>query len=470
MRKLLAWLLLAVSLAGLGLAVDLVGLHYDLRFDPEKAADSPCEVGETLSCGEVNSSRWSEIPLGEGRAALPTAVPAIGFFAAAALLALIAVLGSDERRRKASALLHAMGTAGVAVGLYLVWVQAFALHAWCLFCLAVDLCSLLLAVGAVFSHGGGPRGVLFDLRKPDPGLAALSAVVFLVIGGGAYGSYNGRVAAAGGLTPRTLAGRAGDRAASSDDDRAEVPDGHDAVGEGDDDSEHVKTFAEMSPEERAAAIEESRQSILELYGAHAVQPVHELSVEPFDLVKGNPKAAVVLVEFADFECPFCRQVAFFLQDISQRYYDLALFVFKHWPLGSGCNDTMSRDMHPTACETAVGVQCARRKGQGWQFHDHAFDNQGSLGTRTLLRISGELGIERDWFKTCLASDDVWNEVRGQVHQGQQLGIRGTPTVFVAGRELVSMHPLAIEAILRLELKKAGVPEQDLPPDPEGFFP
>lgn len=470
MRKHLPWLVVIAALVGLSLAQDLVGLHYDLKFDPDRAAQSACEQGDTLSCGAVNSSKWSELSLGEGRAPLPTAVPAVGFFAMAGLLAMLAMFGSEQRRRKALAIVAGFAAIGVLLGLWLIWIQAFAIKAWCLFCLGVDAASLTILVVAIVSHEGGVKGVLADLKDMEWSLAAIALVVILAVAGGSYGSYNGRVAAAGGLDTESLVdrGQGGEQATAQT--RVEPRQEH-GPGDGHDHGdEQPKSLDEMSPDERAEAVAGMRQELLELFGAHMAQPANEIQVNPYDLVKGNPEAKVVLIEWADFQCPYCRQVAFFMQDIAQRYYDQVLFVFKHYPLGSDCNEHMSRDMHPEACEAAVGVQCARRKGEGWLYHDHTFDSADALGTRRLLKLAEEVGLERDWFGECLEKEELWNEVRTQVDQGAALGVAGTPAIFVNGRELMSLHPVAIEGVLRLELINAGVPKDALPADPDGIFP
>ncbi len=459
MRRHLPWLVVIAALAGFWLSQDLVGLHYELKYEPEKAAQSACEQGESLSCGAVNSSKWSELPLGEGRAPLPTAVPAVGFFVMSGVLALLALFGTEERRRKVLAIVAGFAAIGVLVGLWLIWIQAFVLKAWCLFCLGVDAASLIVLVAAALSHDGGLKGVVSDLKQMDRSLAAIAVVLILAIGGGSYGSYNSRVQRA-----------EADRGSLVDDGGQDRPqptaqahgpgDGHD---HGD---EQPKTLEEMSPEEVAGL----RQELLEFYGAYMAQPVQELEVSPFDLVKGNPEAKVVVAEFADFQCPYCRLVAFELKPIAQRYYDHVQFVFKHYPLGLDCNEFVSKDMHPEACEAAVAVQCARRKGEGWLYHDHTFDNASALGTRKLLGLAEEVGLDRDWFAECLEKESVWNEVRTQVDQGAAIGVSGTPTVFINGREILSLHPLALEGIIRLELKNLGVPVDELPADPYGLFP
>jgi uncharacterized membrane protein/protein-disulfide isomerase len=473
MRKHLPWLVVVAALIGLWLAQDLVVLHYDLQFDPDKAAQSGCEQSDTLSCGAVNSSKWSELPLGEGRAPLPTAVPAVGFFVMSGLLAMLALFGSEERRKKALAVVAGFAAIGVLLGLWLIYIQAFALKAWCLFCLGVDAASLTILVVALLSHDGGVKGVLADLKELDWGLAGIAVVVILAVSGGSYGSYNGKVSAAGGLHKRSLVDGGGPTPAEDRGTEGQGGAGPVAHGPGDGhdhDAEQPKSLDEMTPEERVAAIAETRQQLMELYAAHMSQPKHEIEVNPFDLVKGNPDAKVVMVDFADFQCPYCGQVAFFMQDIAQRYYDHILFVYKHYPLGADCNEHMTRDMHPEACEAAVGVQCARRKGKGWLYHDHTYDSSSSLGTRKLMKMAEGIGLDREWFGECIEKEELWNEVRTQVDQGHALGVAGTPALFINGRELLSMHPVAIEALIRFELKGQGMTAAQLPADPDGIFP
>jgi protein-disulfide isomerase/uncharacterized membrane protein len=474
MRKLLPLFLVVAAGIGLYFALHLVGLHFDVRYDPAAAAASPCEMGETLSCGTVNGSRWSEVPLGKGRAGLPTAVPAVGFFAMSFVLGLFALFGADDKRRGAAAIVFPFAAFGLLLGLYLIYIQAFVLKAWCLYCLGVDAASLALVLLSWFTHGGGFGALIDDLKKADRRLAGLALILLLAVTGGSYGSYNGKVKQAGGLEERSLVARSDhlDGASQGSDEAhgggpvaADDHAGHDhAAGQ-------EKSWEEMSPEERRVAIAETQAAIEELYGAWQAQEVHEIGeLSPFDLSKGNPEAKVRLVEWADFQCPMCRQAAFFMQDVAQRYYDHVQFAFRHYPLGQACNEAMSRDMHPDACEAAVGVQCAQRQGKGWDFHDHTFDSSDHLGTRRLMKISDTLGLDRERFEACLESTGAWDEVRTQVAQGAAVGIFGTPSFFVNGRELASVHPVAIEAILRWELREAGVPVEELPDNPDGIFP
>ena len=442
MQKAVPFLLVALSLVGIWLSMDLTDKHFQLIHQPELKFDSLCEVNETVSCAKVNASKWAAIPLGDGRAELPVAVPGVGFYVVVALLALMAVF-EPKRRSKALAYITLGMVPAIAFSLYLLAIQAFAVKAWCLFCLGLDATTLAAAALAYVGHGGGVSGIFADVKE-DKSLAGISLALLLAVTWVSYNSYAGKVGKESKKPKFT--------ASASDS----PPDSKDAALEDD-----------MSPEERALAIEQAKTAVAEFVATWPSVEAKEITVNPYDGIKGKTDADIVFVEFADFECPHCKMAGWFLKDIAHRYGDHVQFVFKHYPLGSACNAGLSRDIHPYSCEAAVGTQCARRQGLFWEFHDHAFDNQGNLGTKTMLNIADELGLERSQFEDCLNRDTVWDEVRNQVAEGRELGITGTPSMYVNGKELDSPHPLIVEAALREELKARGV--TDLPEDADDIF-
>ncbi len=463
MRKQLAVGLLIVAVVGIWLALDLTDTHFMAVHQPDVDYDAKCDFSQTFNCTTVNASKYSSISLGEGRAELPISTPAVGFFALTGVIALWALFGGaseEEKIRKALAGLAALATIGVVFGLYLVWVQAVPLEGtWCPFCLALDGCTFATLGLAFFAHGGGIAGIKADVLPPDKGQAALGLVLLLAISGGAYGNYNSRV---GAVEKKTLT----EGGSSSPTEAATSHSEHD----GHDHGEAPKSLDEMSPEEREAVLAESRTAITEFLGAHAKQERKEIPLNPFDGTKGNPDAKVTIVEWADFECPHCKQAAFFMQDIVQRYYDHVSFAFRNYPLGKPCNEAMSRNLHPMSCEAAWSVQCARRAGLFFDFHNQTFDAQGSLSTRRLTKIAEAVGMDKAAYQECVSRNDIRAEVVTQLTQGRDLGVRGTPAFFVNGRELLSIHPMAVEAAIRYELVEAGVDPTTLPPDPENLYP
>ena len=124
MQKAVPFLLVALSLVGIWLGMDLTDKHFQLIHQPDLAFDSLCEVNETVSCAKVNASKWSAISLGSSRAELPVSVPAVGFYAVIALLALMAAF-EPKRRSKALAWIAVGMIPALAFSLYLLAIQAF---------------------------------------------------------------------------------------------------------------------------------------------------------------------------------------------------------------------------------------------------------------------------------------------------------------------------------------------------------
>jgi len=473
MKKQPLVLLIVLSIIGMAFATYLTTTHFQI-LEAEAAANSlealkdlksssVCDVGGNTSCVDVSRSKWAKISVGDGRPALPLSALVIGFYIATALLGLLALLGDEERRKAALSLVGALATIALLDGLFLIYIQAVEIKSWCLFCLGIDVVNVLLLALAVVSHGGGLGGTLSAAKRTPAPLALIAGVALLAGTGVAYKTYTVELDKAG-LSERTASATGKTPAGSSGGEEAHGPhDGHDH-------GEEPKAFEDLTEEEKQKAVAESRAALVQfLEDFKKVEP-KSIPLASFDATKGNATAKVTFIEFADFECPHCRQLGWYMQDIAQRYYELVHFVFKHYPLGKACNDQMARDMHPEACQAAVATQCARRQGAFWPFHDQTFDSQSSLSKKKLEKIADGLKLDRSAFDACLASDAAWDEVRAQVAAGRALGLQGTPAVYVNGKELPSLHPLAIETALRQELLNQGVDAASLPANEHGFLP
>lgn len=470
MNKLPLVLLIAVSIVGIGLGTYLTTTHFQI-LEAEAAANSLealkdlkaksiCDVGGNTSCVDVSRSKWAKVSLGEGRPALPLSALVIGFFATTALLAFLALIGDEPRRKAALSLIAAASTLALLDGLFLIYIQAVEIKSWCLFCLGIDAVNVALLVGSVIAHGGGLKGTLGAVKSTPPPLALIASVVLLAGTFVAYTTYTGELDKAGlSDTSTSLAADSGSGGAHGPDD-----------GHGHGHGEETKAFDDLSEEEKQKAIEESRAALIGFVEDYKGLTAKDITIAPHDASKGNAASKVTFVEFADFECPHCRQLGWYMQDIAQRYYGLVHFVFKHYPLGKACNDQMSSDMHPEACRAAVATQCARRQGAFWPFHDQAFDSQSDLSLAKLQSIADGLKLDRGVFDACLESDSAWSEVKQQVAEGRALGLQGTPAVYVNGKELPSVHPLAIETALRQELLAQGISATELPPNEHGILP
>ena len=150
---------------------------------------------------------------------------------------------------------------------------------------------------------------------------------------------------------------------------------------------------------------------------------------------GPPGAKIEIVEFSDFECPFCAQAARVIQAIRERYADEVRFVFRQFPL----------PIHPNAELAARASVVAHRQGRFWEFHDRVFQSDGPLDRPTLERIAGAAGLEPAHFASSLTDPSVEQAVEFDVLLGKQIEIGGTPALFINGRRVE--HPTDLATVV-----------------------
>jgi Na+/H+ antiporter NhaA len=142
-----------------------------------------------------------------------------------------------------------------------------------------------------------------------------------------------------------------------------------------------------------------------------------------DHVRGPDKAPVTLVEYADFECPYCGQAEPAVRELLADYGDLR-YVWRHLPL---------TDVHPHALLAAEGAEAAARQGKFWQMHDQLLDHQGALTVRDLTRYAGELGLDTGQFTRDLRNRAGHAKIAADMDSADLSGVSGTPTFFVNGK-------------------------------------
>lgn len=195
-----------------------------------------------------------------------------------------------------------------------------------------------------------------------------------------------------------------------------------------------------SPEVRAEALIDAFESASE----------QSIPIDPEkDFSHGPEDAAVTLVVFSDFECPYCRTAAIGLADlVDARRSDLRV-VFKNFPLDTACNDTMTQPLHTFACEAASLAQCAGRE-QGddgfWTVHDALFA-ASKLHGDVISAVKERVGIAPETLEACMSSEETLTEIREDIAQGRKLGVSGTPAIFANGRRISDYRPDAIAIII-----------------------
>ena len=146
-------------------------------------------------------------------------------------------------------------------------------------------------------------------------------------------------------------------------------------------------------------------------------------VSAVDHVLGPEHARVTVVEYADFECPNCKQAAPAVKLLLERFAEQVRFAFRHYPL---------EEVHPHALMAAQAAECAGGQGQFWPMHDLLFDHQLHLKPRDLHGYAEGLGLDMARF-TAEMDDHVYlQRVREQIESGRRSGVRSTPGFFVNG--------------------------------------
>lgn len=170
----------------------------------------------------------------------------------------------------------------------------------------------------------------------------------------------------------------------------------------------------------------------------------EVTVNPEDPIRGNPEAKVTIVEFSDFQCPYCGKVEPTLKKILETYKDQVKLIYKNYPL----------PFHENADPAALAALCAKEQGKFWEYHDLLFENQESLKVTDLKKYAVDLGLKTEDFDSCFDSKKYKNQVQADFAEGNRVGVRGTPAFFINGRLLSGAQPFEnFKAIIDEELSR-----------------
>jgi protein-disulfide isomerase len=160
--------------------------------------------------------------------------------------------------------------------------------------------------------------------------------------------------------------------------------------------------------------------------------------------KGPAGAPVQIIEFSDFECPFCFRVNPTVAEVLSTYGDRVRLVYRHLPLPN----------HPNARPAAEASACANEQGRFWDYHDRLFANQSKLAAADLKQHAADLGLDTAKFNSCVDSRRFQKDVDADLDAAQLLGVSGTPHFFINGRALSGAQPLeSFKAIIDEELAR-----------------
>jgi uncharacterized membrane protein/predicted DsbA family dithiol-disulfide isomerase len=362
----------ALVIALVGVALSAVTLLVHHRLAVSAGYTSFCNLGDVVNCDVVLSSRYGRV--------LGIPVPFLGLvaFAAGALLAVPGALG---RRGTWLADLAVLGLASASVGFALVLgvVMAVVLRHACLLCLGLDVVILAWLVTVA------PLVARFD-------------------GGGTVSWWRRRAAARGALAAGLVAALTGGTWAAA---------------------------REPAPVTSVAEVQARDPRFYAWYTGLPVRAAGDLAGRDGHR-KGPPGAAVAIVEFSDFQCPFCVQAFRDLRELVRRRLDVSV-VFRHFPLDASCNGYVTRSLHPDACLAACAAECAGQQGRFWEYHDVLFENHRSLERESLFRYAREMQLDIPAFRGCLDDPATRARVGEDIEAGARAGVTSTPTLFINGR-------------------------------------
>jgi protein-disulfide isomerase len=150
-------------------------------------------------------------------------------------------------------------------------------------------------------------------------------------------------------------------------------------------------------------------------------PVGEVpAVTGTDHVRGDANAPVTIIEYSDFQCPFCSRFHPTMKQVMEEYAGKVKWVFRHYPLS----------FHPEAEPAAEAAECAGEQGKFWEYADKLFENQADLGDDLYTQLAKDLGLNVSQFESCLSSDKYLDRIKSDMKGGVEAGVTGTPGSFV----------------------------------------
>lgn len=149
--------------------------------------------------------------------------------------------------------------------------------------------------------------------------------------------------------------------------------------------------------------------------------------------RGPANAPVTIVEFSDFECPFCKRVHPTLTQLLAKYPGKVKLVYRDFPL---------ENIHPQARRAAEAARCAEDQGKFWGYYDALFKGSPKLSPDDLKRYATQVGLDSKKFDACVAKDGHKAAIQRDLEEGRRLGITGTPAFYINGRPLTGAQPLA----------------------------
>ena len=144
-----------------------------------------------------------------------------------------------------------------------------------------------------------------------------------------------------------------------------------------------------------------------------------------DHIQGAENAPVQLVEYGDYQCPYCGSAYVVIKELQAQLGDKLSFVFRNFPL---------TEIHQHALPAALAAEAAGKQGKFWDMHDVLYENQNYLGNAALLEYAEQLGLDRQQFENDFSSQACMDKVQADFESGVRSGVNGTPSLYINGQK------------------------------------
>ena len=448
---------LGLCLAGAAVSGLLLTQHHG-EGPAVAAVNQACGDGQTSGCEDVARSSWSRF------AGLPVAAYGLAFYLSLSLALALALVAPGEIRDTLAGLVVAALGVGLLVDLLLLGVQAFAIHAYCKLCIltyllsAAALFALLPARRALRGTGaaaGRPEGRL-ALAGWAFGTLAVAASVFAA--NATLGSRAARRQATLLGTPVAVAPAAVPAPAPASPGTPAVTASPSAPPQAPAGPQDAKYWQERA-QKLQSTIDDPQK--LEAYFSEKAQREYDTSTPTLIDVasaplRGPATAPARVVEFSDFMCPFCRNLAGALSQFVPQAGGRVAVNFMNYPLDNACNPKLPRATHPGACTVALGSICAHYQGKFDTYHDRVFATElHNPQPADVVRLAGEAGLNAAAIEGCLEDPKAKADLTAQIAEGNRLGINSTPTLYINGKKLPRINDFV--AVVDKEARKKGFP-------------
>jgi protein-disulfide isomerase len=161
---------------------------------------------------------------------------------------------------------------------------------------------------------------------------------------------------------------------------------------------------------------------------------------------GPIDAPITIVEFSDYQCPYCRVAAFRLNTIMQRYSGKIRVIFKNYPLDQACNKHWAVTKHPAACEASRISYCAHLQGKFQEVYEELFEKQSQIVSGHVLPLLTPLGFSFEKIQEiqkCSGDLETTKIINEEIEEATLLGVQGTPTFFINGHKIEGLYPILV---------------------------